>query len=143
MKQCQGSALSLSCACCAPPRLMAGMGVPSESPDAALLLAWLGRCTGAPSGLVLRLPAGAPAPVAAHVCHLLQRMLKAGPPLRHVLARCRGACTSGAHSAGPDPAPSARHTRRHRRGRLQTPAAHAQGRLALHHMPQGSGVKVQ
>ena len=57
---------------------MAGLGVPSDSPDAALLLAWLARCPGAPLGLLLRLPAGAPAAVAAHVCHLLQRMLKVG-----------------------------------------------------------------
>lgn len=55
-----------------------GLGVPSDSPDAALLLAWLARCPGAPLGLVLRLTRGAPAAVAAHVRHLLQRMLKVG-----------------------------------------------------------------
>ena len=57
---------------------MAGLGVPSDSPDAALLLAWLARCAGAPLGLVLRLPERVPAAVAAHVCHILHRMLKAG-----------------------------------------------------------------
>ena len=65
---------------------MAGLGVPSDSPDAALLLAWLARCPGAPLGLVLRLPVRAPAAVAAHVCHLLQRMLKVGCEMRW----CRG-----------------------------------------------------
>jgi len=61
------------------------MGVPSSSPDAALLLAWLARSASAPLGLILRLPASAPAAVKAHICTLLQRMLRARRTLSWVL----------------------------------------------------------
>lgn len=54
----------------------AGFGVPSESPDASLLLAWLSRNADIPMGLVLLLPDAPAVPVAAHLTHLLQRLLK-------------------------------------------------------------------
>lgn len=55
---------------------LAGFGVPSESPDASLLLAWLSRNTDVPMGLVLLLPEALAATVSTHLTHLLQRLLK-------------------------------------------------------------------
>ena len=54
----------------------AAFGVPSESPDASLLLAWLSRNMAMPAGLVMRMPADLPESIAGHVSHLLQRLLK-------------------------------------------------------------------
>lgn len=55
---------------------VAAFGIPSESPDASLLLAWLTRNAAAPMGLLLLLPGDAPPSVLAHLAHLLQRLLK-------------------------------------------------------------------
>lgn len=56
---------------------LAAFGIPSESPDASLLQAWLTRNVSLPLGLVLRVPSCPPPNVAAHLCHLMQRLLKA------------------------------------------------------------------
>ena len=62
----------LSCAVLLAP----AFGIPSESPDVSLLLAWLTRNAAAPMGLLLLLPGDAPPSVLAHLAHLLQRLLK-------------------------------------------------------------------
>ena len=54
----------------------AAFGVPSESPDASLLLAWLSRNMAMPAGLVIKMPADLPESIVGHISHLLQRLLK-------------------------------------------------------------------
>ena len=56
--------------------VVAAFGVPSESPDASLLLAWLSRNMAMPAGLVMRMPADLPESIVGHISHLLQRLLK-------------------------------------------------------------------
>ena len=63
---------------------LAGFGVPSESPDASLLLAWLSRNTDVPMGLVLLLPEALAATVSTHLTHLLQRLLKERRTVPHL-----------------------------------------------------------
>lgn len=54
----------------------AAFGVPSESADASLLLAWLSRNMAMPAGCVLNMPPELPDSIAEHVAHLLQRLMK-------------------------------------------------------------------
>ena len=54
----------------------AAFGIPSESADASLLLAWLSRNVGMPAGCVLNLPPDLLESIAEHVAHLLQRLMK-------------------------------------------------------------------
>ncbi|EIE24021.1 hypothetical protein COCSUDRAFT_47104 [Coccomyxa subellipsoidea C-169] len=66
-------------------QLLAAFGIPSESPDASLLQAWLTRNQALPMGLIIRLPACPPANVTAHLTHLLQRLLKVGTQLQVII----------------------------------------------------------
>ena len=54
----------------------AAFGVPSQSADASLLLAWLSRNMAMPAGCVLSMPADLPQSINEHVAHLLQRLIK-------------------------------------------------------------------
>ena len=54
----------------------AAFGVPSESADASLLLAWLARNMAVPAGCVLSIPPDLPQSINDHVIHLLQRLMK-------------------------------------------------------------------
>ena len=54
----------------------AAFGVPSESADASLLLAWLSRNMAMPAGCVLSIPPDLPQSINDHVTHLLQRLMK-------------------------------------------------------------------
>jgi hypothetical protein len=56
--------------------MAAAFGVPSESPDVALLQAWLTRNPSTAVGLVLRMPNCRPAHVSGDVMHMLQRLFK-------------------------------------------------------------------
>lgn len=56
--------------------VLAAFGVPSESADASLLLAWLSRNMAMPAGCLLSIPQDLPQSINDHIIHLLQRLIK-------------------------------------------------------------------
>ena len=64
--------------------MCAAFGVPSESADASLLLAWLSRNMAMPAGCVLNMPPDLPQSIIDHVTHLLQRLMK----VAHRIVKC-------------------------------------------------------
>lgn len=62
---------------CHPPmQHCAAFGVPSESADASLLLAWLSRNVAMPAGCLLNVPPDLPQSLNDHIAHLLQCLMK-------------------------------------------------------------------
>ncbi|CAL5227758.1 g10777 [Coccomyxa viridis] len=67
--------------------ILSAFGVPSESADASLLLAWLSRNMAMPAGCLLSIPPDLPQSINDHIIHLLQRLIKVAPQLQMIVCR--------------------------------------------------------